>query len=106
MRNGYTANNILDENGNPTGGSVIGVGITIEWQDGPLGRGDDRREPNGAFVEDVISACVERLDFYQRSKFACADNIDAIYHLEMALKHLKDRTKDREERNVEGLHEA
>jgi hypothetical protein len=46
----------LDVNGNPGGGVTDGVGIHIEWQDGPLGRGGDRSEPNGAFVEGVIAA--------------------------------------------------
>jgi hypothetical protein len=71
-----------DENGNPAGGTTEGVGIFIEWQNGPLGRGADRREPNGAFVEGVI----------------------ALTHLETALLWLQKRTADREEREVEGTH--
>ena len=49
-----------DGNGNPTGGTTTGTGITIQWQDGPLGRGLDRKEPNGAFVEGVIVAAGKR----------------------------------------------
>ena len=52
--------NYSDENGNPHGGMVAGIGLDITWQKGPLGRVEEgtRIEPNGAFVETVISAVV------------------------------------------------
>ena len=99
-----TVENKSDENGNPTGGSVKGVGLQIDWQDGPLGRGEERKEPNGAFVETVISAAKKRLEFYQESKFNCNSNRDAIVALQSALDSLESRTKNREERGVEGEH--
>jgi hypothetical protein len=92
--------------GNPGGGTTKGCGIWIEWQQGPLGRGEDRREPNGAFVEGVIAAALDRLEFYQQSKFACDENADAMKHLEAALAILNRRTADREARGVEGTHEV
>lgn len=97
-------NNKTDREGNPTGGIVEGVGLGIEWQNGPLGRGEDRKEPNGAFVETVISAAKQRLEFYQDSKYNCAANADAITFLDNALACLEFRTKDRENRGVEGEH--
>lgn len=97
-------NNKTDHAGNPTGGTVEGVGLGIEWQDGPLGRGQDRKEPNGAFVETVISAAKQRLEFYQESKFNCIENADAIGSLQAALDVLESRTKNREKRGVEGEH--
>jgi len=96
--------NEVDVNSNPTGGSVTGVGLNINWQDGPLGRGEERIEPNGAFVETVISACVERLEFYQESKFNCGTSEEAIASLNNALASLESRTRDREQRGVEGEH--
>ena len=99
-------NNATDENSNPTGGSVVGTGLDIKWQDGPLGRGDERKEPNGAFVETVISAAIQRLEFYQQSEFRCETNQNAISHLNNALGHLEARAADREEREVEGLHKV
>lgn len=93
-----------DANGNPAGGCTQGTGFTISWQNGPLGRGEDRQEPNGAFVETVIQAAVDRLEFYQKSKFASVFNEDALNHLYAALKRLKERTADREARDVEGTH--
>lgn len=95
-----------DDKGNPTGGYVKGVGLQIDWQKGPLGRGPDRVGPNGAFVETVLAACVSRLKFYQDSGFACRENALAITKVEEALLWLDKRTRDREERKVEGTHEA
>lgn len=94
-----------DEQGNPTGGTSTGVGFDIVWQDGPLGRGEDRKEPNGAFVEGVLQAAIGRLQFYQLSKFACRENALALTHMETALLWLGKRTADREERAVEGTHQ-
>ena len=64
----YQCSNQVDENENPTGGNVSGTGLSIEWQNGPLGRGAERVEPNGAFVETVIDAARQRIQFYQDSK--------------------------------------
>lgn len=78
----------VDENGNPVGSSTSGVGIEIQWQDGPLGRGAERQEPNGAFVEGVVQAAIGRLQFHQSAsdrKFACRENAVALTHLETAL---------------------
>jgi len=102
----FEAINQTDENDNPTGGTVKGVGLEISWQDGPLGRGEDRKEPNGAFVETVIAAAKSRLEFYQESKFKCSENAEAIVYLENALVYLNTRTKNREAREVEGTHTA
>lgn len=93
-----------DDEGNPAGGTTYGAGFTISWQNGPLGRGEDRKEPNGAFVESVIAAAIDRLEFYQRSKFACDYNAQALFHLRSALALMNARTRDREKRGVEGTH--
>lgn len=93
-----------DTNGNPAGGVSCGKGFAISWQNGPLGRGEERKEPNGAFVETIIAAAKDRLEFYQKSRFNCEANARAILHLEAALTILNERTMDREARNVEGTH--
>lgn len=102
----FIAINDVDENGNPTGGQVSGTGLSIGWQNGPLGRGPDRKEPNGAFVETVIAAAKQRIEFYNAGKFACRENSMAITKLDEALMWLKKRTADREAREVEGTHTA
>lgn len=93
-----------DPDGNPAGGLTTGIGLRVEWQNGPLGRGENRIEPNGAFVEGVISAALGRLKYYQDSQFACRENALAITKLEEALHWCQARTAAREERQVEGTH--
>lgn len=104
MQNGYKAQHWLDKDSNPAGGCSYGTGFTISWQNGPLGRDADRIEPNGAFVEDVISAVIDRIGFYQDSRFNCARNAVALTRLTEALFELEERTKNREERKVGGTH--
>lgn len=112
MRSGINATHFDDADGNPAGGTTFGRGFAIGWQNGPLGRGEDRKDPNGAFVEDVIAAAKDRLEYYQGSQFNCEQNAVALRHLDAAslmlssaLEVLDSRTKDREVRDVEGTHE-
>lgn len=102
----FTRVNVTDTQGNPAGGYFTGVGIQIDWQDGPLGRGEDRKDPNGAFVETVIFAAKQRLEFYNSTKFRCRENSLAITKLEEALHWLNHRTDRRELAGVEGTHTA
>lgn len=104
MRQSFESEHFNDEAGNPAGGRTEAVGIYISWQNGPLGRGDGRRLPNGAFVEGVIGAAIDRLQYYQDSKFKCRENVLAITKLEEALHWLEHRTANRETRQVEGTH--
>ena len=106
MRAGMKSEHWIDANGNPEGGTTFGNGFTIDWQHGPLGRGTERIEPVGAFVEDVIAAAADRIRYYQSGRFASEYNAKALDHLEAALAALDQRTKDREARAVEGTHGA
>ena len=101
----FKARNHIDEKGNPAGGRVTSVGLIIDWQDGPLGRSPNREEANGAFVETVIAAALQRIQFYQDAGFKCIENVVAITHLKAALDVLDERTKSREVEGVEGTHE-
>lgn len=96
--------NTLDAEGRPTGGIFRGIGLKIRWQDGPLGRPHERGPANGAFVETVISAALQRLQFYNETEFSCRENSLAITKLEEALHWLEHRTRERERRGVEGTH--
>lgn len=96
--------NVCDPEGNPCGGTFSATGISIQWQNGPLGRGADRLEPNGAFVETVIFAALQRIQHYQQTKFKCRENALAVTKLEEALHWLQSRTAEREKREVEGTH--
>lgn len=108
-RNEIHIDNQVDVDGNPAGGSVkvtcpFGTCVQIMWQDGPLGR--PPQPANGAFVEDVIEAARQRLEFYQIAnggKFACRENALSITKLEEALHWLEFRRQSREKRKVQGL---
>jgi len=95
-----------NDDGNPCGGYVEGTGLKIQWQNGPMKDIDGMLlKKNGAFVEDVIEAALGRLRYFQGTRFANRYNESVIIALESALAHLNDRTKDREERGVEGTYE-
>lgn len=101
------SNHWTDLRGTPMGGATYGKGFAISWQNGALGGPSGvRSEPNGAFVEDVIQAAVDRLEYYQGSKFACQENAQALDYLSLALSSLHSRTKSREARGVEGTHQV
>ena len=104
--NPLECDNHTDANDNPTGGSVRSVGLSIDWQDGPLGRGAERIAPTGAFSEDVLLAVIQRVKFYQASKFPCRENALAITHMEEALHWMQARHEERDRREVQGLHKA
>lgn len=101
---GFFDEHWLDEQGRPAGGVSSGRGFAISWQNGPLGRGDERQGPNGAFVEDVIDACRQRLEFFQKSEFGCPENASAIEALDQAAIVLEQRTQRRVAAGVEGTH--
>lgn len=109
--------NMKDEDENPTGGFVSLIvekggephnALTVNWQDGP--RGTDEagvlKDPNGAFVEDVIAAAKQRLEFFQDSKYKHDANAEAIEHLDAALEALTKRSKERAEAGTLGKHEV
>ena len=109
MLDTFGAVNEVDDKGNPTGGTVTGTGLNIVWQNGPLGRGPNRKPANGAFVETCLAAVKQRIEHYQTAsggKFACPENAMAIGFIACALAILDKRTKDREARQVEGTHQA
>lgn len=99
-----TSNHFSDANGAPAGGTTFAPGLCIGWQNGPLAVDGTRKEPNGCFVETVIRAAIDRLEYYQQSKFKCDYNDWAIEHLKTALDFCAARTADREKRGVEGTH--
>lgn len=104
MNSKITQNHWSDANGAPAGGCTFGDGFAISWQNGPLGRGEDRKAANGAFVENIIVAAIGRLEYYQASRFNCQENADALDHLRLALNCCNRRTQRREAQAVEGTH--
>ena len=95
-----------DTNDKPAGGVSSGTGFTISWQNGPLNRGPDRKDPNGAFVETVLAAVADRIQFYNSAGYQCDENDQALHCIAEALKALNSRTSRRETAGVEGTHEG
>ena len=102
-----------DQDGNPTGGrtEMFAGGdidnspihaIDIAWQDGIVGDNGQ----TGAFVEDVIEAARQRIQFFNTGKFRCRENSIAITKLEEALQWLDWRTRQRLLQNVENTYET
>lgn len=110
MKQGFFSQHWYNDDDIPSGGVSTGRGFTISWQNGALGRvnalSTNRHEPNGAFVEDIIDAALDRLNVYQTSKMCCDENDTAMRHLAAALEALDQRTKKREQRQVEGTHQV
>jgi hypothetical protein len=106
MKQEFIRTNLLDAEGNPAGGNVSGLGLSIDWQNGPLGRDGERKKANGAFVETVLEAALQRIEHYQTTKFNCRENSIAITKIEEALLWLNSRTQRREEQKVEGTHQG
>lgn len=98
----YTAQNFSDEHGHPVGGWAEGKGFRIDWQNGPLFVDGERIEPNGAFVEYVLLAVKQRIEYYQQSPFACTENAKAIACIQEAVDQLNARTARRTATGVEG----
>lgn len=107
--NELTVENWTDPDQNPTGGTVKGIGLTIEWQNGPIDFDFENntylKGANGALIADVILSAIQRLKFFNNGKFVCRENSCAITHLEEALMWLQRRHDDRVTRKVQGKHE-
>ena len=93
---------LTDAHGNPAGGLTYGVGFGIAWQNGPINEPGGSR--NGAFVEDVIDAALDRVIWYQTTRFQCQENAEASEHLLAALSALHRRTLRRIAEGTEGTH--
>ena len=104
-----------DSDENPAGGFSSGDYFAISWQNGPLGRigTADRREPNGAFVETVLQAIIDRAQLlldYPPHRFISenmkSDGVKFVAHLRKANEILDSRTKRRAKAGTEGTHEG
>ena len=101
MREMLVSFNFTRDDGQDDGGHAYGPGVSISWQRGPAG--PDRDKINGAFVEPVIGAVIDRLAHFQKGPFANKANGEAIEHLEKALDLLNERLADRKKRGVLGV---
>lgn len=71
------------------------------FQDGPI----NDVGVNGIMDENLIAIVIDRLRGFQSGKYACRENAIALTKLEEGLMWLKERTRKREDRGVEGTWE-
>ena len=76
------------------------VMMRFGFQDGPI----KESGVNGIMDENLLAIVINRLQGFQSGKYACRPNAIALTKLEEALMWLKERTRDREVRKVEGTH--
>ena len=70
----------------------------ISFQNGPI----KEFGINGCHQEDLLAIVQHRLECFQEGDFACIENERALNSLKECIAHLNSRTKDRNERGVEG----
>ncbi len=83
-------------------GTVTGDECSLNFQNGPI------REvgTNGVTHEALLAILIDRLEGFQRGKFACDKNAVALGHLRLAVTALTSRTLERAARGVEGTHQV
>jgi hypothetical protein len=89
----YYISRVDDEEVGPVGGFGH-----VKFQKGPV----QEHGVNGCFQEDLIAICIDRLRSFQAGDFACRENALALTKLEEAMHWLNHRTRDRQDRGVEG----
>lgn len=107
----YTEVRVMDEKGQGnanhryeivpvTDKEVEAFRCCVNFQNGPI----KEAGVNGVMNEDLIAIVIDRMRGFQSGDYACRDNALALTKLEEALMWLRNRTKDRENRGVEGTH--
>lgn len=76
-----------------------GETCSIRFQNGPCPTSDGF---NGFTIEALLAICEDKLSCHQQSSLACRENACALTHLQECMMWLGKRTRDREQRGVEG----
>ena len=76
--------------------------INVKFQCGPI----KEVGTNGTQITEVLTLLRDRLGGFQDGPFKCRENAIAITKIEEAIHWLAHRTKDRQERGVEGINKA
>jgi len=76
--------------------------IQILFQNGPI----PEVGVNGVTNEVLLAIVADRLRGFQSGPFACVDNDWTLHCVEAALRHLKERTRERMSRGVEGTYKV
>ena len=70
----------------------------VGFQNGPVGENG----VNGCHQEDLLAIVIDRLESFQAGSHSCRENALAITKIEEAMHWLNHRTKERQDRGVEG----
>lgn len=70
----------------------------VRFQNGPV----KERGVNGCHQEDLLAIVIDRLRSFQAGEFSCRENALALTKCEEALHWLEHRTRQRQQRGVEG----
>lgn len=74
--------------------------FAISFQNGPI----NEVGVNGLTHEALLAILEDRMTSFQAGPYASKENAEALYHISEAQRWLKQRTKARMERGVEGTH--
>ena len=83
---------------------------SVRFHAGPLREtlpdGSERENPvTGLTHEGLLAILIDRLEGFQKGRFVCDDNEQALAHLRKALSRLQARTRKRAGRGVGGVHQ-
>lgn len=76
--------------------------LKVLFQNGPIGEAG----VNGVTQEVLLAIVADRLQAFQAGPYACAENAEALRHVEAAQEALLSRTRARMARGVEGTHQV
>ena len=88
--------------GEAADGFPLGNCVALSFQNGPIAEVG----VNGITNEALLAIVIDRLRSFQEGSFACYENQSALHFCELALQCLKDRTRHRLRRGVEGRNVA
>lgn len=89
----YRVESVCADSSKPTA-----VFAQVSFQNGPV----KEVGVNGCHQEDLIAIVIDRLQHFQRGRYACRENALALTKLQEALHWLNHRTQERIKRGVEG----
>lgn len=79
-------------------GNVKTTYASVNFQNGPV----KEFGVNGCHQEDLLAIVIDRLESFQEGPFSCRENALALTKIQEAMHWLNHRTKDRDQRGVEG----
>lgn len=87
----------------PTNYTIIDKQADTVLQNIHIQKGPVKEEGlNGIFIEDMLLICINQLEYFERSSYACQENVDTLRHLRNALYSTRARQYERLLRGVQG----